>query len=424
MILQSQTEQPKNWLLSSWNTWDRFWFTPRQPHVLGLLRIFTGAMLLYCHLVLASQLTSFLGDTAWINNDTAMQLHDGAFGIADAGHSYLWYLDSPSLLWSHQVLTILVTASFMIGLLTRITGPAAWFLQLMYIHRLTGALFGLDQIVTYTVMYLMFTPCGSTFSVDTWIRKKFLNKISSSPKLDWLFPDVRPSVVANVATRLLQIHLCVIYLFGGLAKARGDSWWDGTAVWYAIGNYEYQSIDMTWLGAYPRIIAALSNITLFWEVFYCALIWPRLTRPIVLGLAIAVHGGIALFLGMATFGLMMVAANMIFIEPTWLTGFGDDPVDDPIDDQKEQEEIDNLVADLGPGSGIHQDQDLRAQKLKQAEKKIRAKYAKLKSRHALVKEREAKYRERVTRLKRREAKIKRYAERRQKAKKQRTDEQE
>ena len=273
-------------------------------------------MLLYGHLILASQLMSFVGDTAWINNDTARQLHDGAFGITDAGRSYLWYISNPLLLWGHQALTIVVTVAFMIGLLTRITGPAAWFLQLMYIHRLTGALFGLDQIVTYSAMYLMFSPCGSVFSVDAWIRKKYADKITRNRWRTWIFPDARPSVTANIATRLLQLHVCVIYLFGGLAKARGDSWWDGTAVWYAVGNYEYQSVDMTWLAAYPRVVAALSNTTLFWEVFYCMLVWPRLTRPLVLGIAIAVHGGIAMFLGMATFGLMMVAANMIFIDRT------------------------------------------------------------------------------------------------------------
>ncbi|MGB7348165.1 MAG: HTTM domain-containing protein [Pirellulaceae bacterium] len=415
MNITALRQQPRQWVESTLGAWDRFWFTPRAPHVLGLLRIVTGAMLLYGHLVLASQLMSFLGDTAWINNETARQLHDGAFGITDAGRSYLWYLSNPVLLWAHQALAIVVTAAFMIGLLTRITGPAAWFLQLMFIHRLTGALFGLDQIVTYSVMYLMLAPSGSVFSVDAWIRKNFAEKVEASGRLSWLFPEARPSITANIATRLLQIHLCVIYLFGGLSKARGDSWWDGTAVWYAIGNYEYQSIDMTWLGAYPRVISALSNITLFWEVFYCALVWPKLTRPIVLGLAIAVHGGIALFLGMATFGLMMVAANLIFVEPDWLFEKQSVPEEDP-EDMIEDEAIAALVAGLGSESGINQDLDAREEKLKLAAAKIRAKHAKLTDRHTQIKEREAQYRERVDRLKRREEKIKRYAERRKKAK--------
>ena len=427
------------WTSGLFKAWDRFWFTPRRPEVLGLLRIATGAMLLYCHIVLAMQLTSFLGDEAWINNETAKHLHDNAFGIVDAGRSYLWHLNSPTVLWSHQFLTIAVTAAFLIGLLTRLTGPAAWFLQLMYIHRLTGTLFGLDQIATYSVMYLALAPCGSVFSVDAWIRRRWADKIQSNGKLNWLFPDSNPSVLANIATRLLQLHLCVIYLFGGLAKARGDSWWDGTAVWYAIGNYEYQSVDMTWMAGFPRLVAALSNVTLFWEVFYCALIWPRLTRPIVLAMAIAVHGGIALFLGMATFGLMMIAANMIFIDPSWLMGgwrnaslasedemeadeddFELDDFDIETDEQDMHVMDDSLsesgleIENLGVGSGIHQDMDGRAERIKRAERRVREKHAQLTERHAKMKKRESKYRERVERLKRREAKIKRYAEQRRK----------
>jgi uncharacterized membrane protein YphA (DoxX/SURF4 family) len=272
-------------------------------------------MLVYSHLVLARDLSSFLGDHAWVNNETARQLHDGAFGFSDFGRSYLWYLSNPLLLWLHHGLTLLVTASLAVGFMTRFTAPAAWFLQLMYVHRMTGTLFGLDQIITYLAMYLMLSPCGSCYSVDAWLREKLAEQRSRSRRLRWLLPEATPSVAANIATRLFQLHLCVIYLFGGLSKARGQMWWDGTAFWYAVGNYEYQSIDMTWLVKYPRLFTAMTHATLFWEVFYCALIWPRLTRPITLATAVIVHGGIALFLGMITFGSMMIAANMIFVEP-------------------------------------------------------------------------------------------------------------
>ncbi len=308
----------RNWWQDGFRAWDAFWFTPRDPTTLGLLRIATGLMLFYSHIVLGSDLTAFLGETAWINNETARALHDGAFGTSDWGRSYLWWIDRPFGLWLHHGFTLLVTLAFAVGFLTRVTAPMAWFLQLMYIHRLTGALFGLDQIVTYVAMYLMLAPCGSCFSVDAWLRRRFRDRLDTSGLLRWLLPERVPSIAANVATRLLQLHLCVIYLYGGLAKARGQMWWDGTAVWFALGNVEYQSIDMTWMSRYPRLFSTLTHVTLFWEIFYCALVWPKWSRPIVLAIAVAVHGGIAMFLGMITFGLMMIVANMIFLEPAWL----------------------------------------------------------------------------------------------------------
>jgi len=307
----------KKWLLGYVDAWDRFWFTPRQPHTVSVLRIITGVMLLYSHLVLATDLTAFLGDSAWVNNETARHLHDGTFGFADFGWSYLWFISSPTFLWAHHVFAIAVTACFALGLLTRITSPLAWFLQLMYLHRLTGTLFGFDQIVTYVAMYLVLAPSGSCYSLDALIRDRFATG-TRGRSWNWLFPEAKATVLANIATRLLQLHLCVIYLFGGISKARGQTWWDGTAIWYSVSNYEYQSLDMTWLSRYPRVFSAMTHVTLFWEVFYCALIWPRLTRPFVLAIAVAMHAGIALALGMITFGIMMIAANMIFISPEWV----------------------------------------------------------------------------------------------------------
>ena len=42
----------------------------------------------------------------------------------------------------------------------------------------------------------------------------------------------------------------------------------------------------------------MTHITVLWEVGFCVLIWPRLTRPLMLVLAIALHAGIGLCLGM------------------------------------------------------------------------------------------------------------------------------
>ncbi|MFG0288550.1 MAG: hypothetical protein ACF8CQ_10260 [Rhodopirellula sp. JB044] len=298
------------------DAWDEFWFAARHVETLAILRICTGAMLLYSHLVLATDLESFVGTHAWINNETSQALHDGTLGEPTAAWSYLWNIDSPAMIGLHHIATMIASAAFMIGFLTRITGPLALWFQLMLIHRLLGSLFGLDQIVTYCTLYLAITPCGAAFSVDSWLRRRLTRDNETQSKaFGWLFPSDAPSVAANVGTRLLQLHLCVIYLFGGLAKARGQLWWDGTALWYAIGNYEYQSLDMTFMAAYPKFFTALTHVTLFWEIFYCALVWPRWTRPLTLAVAVAVHGGIALGLGMATFGLMMIAANGIFISP-------------------------------------------------------------------------------------------------------------
>ncbi len=299
----------RDWIQDLVGGWDRFWFTPRLPHTLAIIRIGCGAMLVYVHLIWAIFATDFMGDSAWIDNATIRELHN-AGSNAQWAWSWLWYIDSPLLLRLHELLAIFFCTAMTLGFLTRIATPLAWWFTLMTCHRMTGALFGLDQVVVMLSMYLMIAPCGSVFSIDAVLRAR-------GWELKWLptgEPD-SPSVLNNVATRMIQLHLCVIYLFGGLSKMRGEMWFDGTAMWFALVNYEYQSLDMTWIGRSPFVIATLTAITIFWETFYCALVWPRFTRPIALALAFFVHAGIALVLGMVTFGTSMILANLAFFEP-------------------------------------------------------------------------------------------------------------
>jgi hypothetical protein len=132
-------------------------------------------------------------------------------------------------------------------------------------------------------------------------------------------------VSANIAIRLIQIHMCIIYLFAGLGKLFGESWWDGTALWGAFANFEYQTLDMTWLAHHQMLVNFMTHVTLVWEVSYVVLVWPRVTRPLVLALAVPLHLGIAMCMGMITFGLIMLVGNLAFVSPTLVRGVVDRP---------------------------------------------------------------------------------------------------
>ena len=196
----------------------------------------------------------------------------------------------------------------MVGLWTRVVSILAWIITVAYCHRLTGALFGLDQVNVMLAMYLMIGPSGAAYSVDRWLARRKTPNLGPPPAL----------VSANLAIRLIQLHMCIIYLFGGIGKMRGLAWWLGDAFWFSIANYGYQSWDLTWLAASPMLIALITHVTVFWETFYCVLVWPRITRPLMLGLAVVVHGGIALALGMPTFGTAMLIGNLAFVSPYWI----------------------------------------------------------------------------------------------------------
>ena len=186
---------------------------------------------------------------------------------------------------------------------------SAWAAALVisYANRATGALFGLDQVLAFLTLYLAVSRCGDAFSVDRWRRKNDPNVTPVAPV----------SVFNTIATRLIQVHLCVVYLFAGLGKCQGETWWNGEAIWGAVASYEYQTVDMTFMADQMGWVAVVTLMTLVWEVSYAALVWPRLTRPIVLALAVPMHLGIGMCMGMMTFGLIMLVANLAFVEPHW-----------------------------------------------------------------------------------------------------------
>ncbi len=289
----------RQWLQSLVTGWDQFWFTPARPHTLCVIRILTGAMMFYTHLVWAYGSSEFMAEDAWIPASVARET------ALPYAWSHLFYVESPTVLMLLHVGALVVFLLLTLGVFSRVMAVAAWLLTVAYCHRMQGALFGLDQINAMLGMYLMLGPCGAVYSFDRWWKTRG----SEAPA------EVQPSVAANIAIRLIQVHLCVIYLFSGIGKTKGSMWWDGSAVWFSVANYEYQSLDMTWIVSAPWLIALLSHLTLFWELFYCALIWPRRTRPIMLAIAVGVHGGIMLFLGMITFGGVMLIANLAFVSP-------------------------------------------------------------------------------------------------------------
>lgn len=278
--------------------WNRFWFSPADPATLSLIRILAGAMLFYTHLVWGRGLEDFFAPQGWLEPRAVALFNEGGYTW-----SHFWLTTSPSLLWLTHLIALGSFALLTVGLYSRAASAAALFFTLSYIHRVPGALFGLDQINALLALYLAVGPCGACYSLDSLLRRRQGQR------------PIKASVSANVAIRLIQLHMCVMYLFAGLSKLAGPAWWAGTALWGAFGNLEYQSLDMMWMANYPRLINVVTLITLAWEISYCFLIWPRLTRPLMVALAVPLHMGIAVCLGMITFGLAMLIGNLAFVAP-------------------------------------------------------------------------------------------------------------
>jgi hypothetical protein len=124
--------------------------------------------------------------------------------------------------------------------------------------------------------------------------------------------------------RLMQIHFCIIYLASGTSKLQGMAWWNGTALWNVVANYEFAPLH---LAVYSDFIHFLSQHRWLWEILleggvvftlllelgFPFLVWNRRLRPYMVAGAVLLHTGIGVIMGLGTFSLCMLCLLLAFV---------------------------------------------------------------------------------------------------------------
>lgn len=188
-----------------------------------------------------------------------------------------------------------------IGLFSRTAAISTWFFHLCAVKSGGLLAYGMDNFATIGLFYLMLSPLPDRCSVDYKFRKVGLK----NPQLLGLF------------RRVLQIHLCIIYFFGGLAKFAGPGWWNGNSLWRALTQIPFNIISpeilVKWKDLFPLVGISVWLI----EIGYPLLIWSKRTRNIWLICVIIMHVAIGLMMGMYLFALVMIVLNVAAFGPRW-----------------------------------------------------------------------------------------------------------
>ncbi len=300
--------------------WNAFFFTPADPTPLGVVRLIVGLLLFWDLLVIGLDLHAFLGTSGWADPEALRAQLDGRGSLAWS----LWLWVPDGLLRVVWVACLVVLGLFTVGLGSRITAPLAWAIAVSTAHRAPVILYGFDQVISTWAFYLAITGAsGQAVSLDRFLsRWRKARRDVSHRRRDgrWVVPSgvPAPTTSANLALRLIQLHLCLIYGMAGLSKLQGPAWWNGYAMWSVISVAEFRPIDLTWLASYPYLLNFLTHAGLAIEIGYPILIWNRRLRPLLIALALAMHLGIDLALGLTEFSLVMIAGNVAFFSGPWL----------------------------------------------------------------------------------------------------------
>jgi hypothetical protein len=221
-----------------------------------------------------------------------------------------------------------VIVLFTLGVCTRVTSVLTWLAALAYVQRNPLTLFGQDTMMNLCLFYLMFAPCGATWSVDWLIRRYRSGRDAlAAGRRPAVETAPRPLISANLVIRLLQVQYCIMYLSAGLAKLKGNSWWNGTAPWFCLTNPEFSPLHipafrsvLVWLcqdqhrWLWEGYMSTMDLFTLILEIGLPFLVWTRL-RPIMITGAILLHMGIAMNMGLVVFSLFMFALLLAWMPP-------------------------------------------------------------------------------------------------------------
>jgi hypothetical protein len=304
-------------------SWARFWFAPADPLGLRLLRLLVGVLLLAWLLPFAADVQAFFGLHGWFDRQAyaeAARLADGPpKGI---GWSLLYLCGTnAAALQAFYWGSVAVLVLFTLGVGTRLTGVLTW----LVVASFTANPAFDDEIdpllhllaLSLAVGYLLLGLRDRNLS---WAQR-LLGRWDTF-LLPGVFPHAageRPSVAANLAARLIQVHLAILLVATGLHKLQFGDWWSGAAYWYPLHPALETHMDglrglVPGAGSYLGCLGAAAYATLAWQIAFPLFAWRRgLGRGILLLGAVAGWAGAAWLYRMPLYGPAFAIGCLAFV---------------------------------------------------------------------------------------------------------------
>lgn len=282
---------------------DRFFFGFSAPLAVGIFRAMFSSVLLLNILLRIPYSEFYFTDAGFVPADHAVEIRPEFFQPL-----WCWFPTSFNAAIAVQValcIGLLLLACGVFGKIgTRLLGIAILIGHLSLLQRNYSVMYGADFISTFWIFGLCFMNSTKRFS---------LARVKNETEAEW------SRVLTSVGIRLVQIQLCLIYLYTGFEKLRGNDWWDQTAVWRVLGNEQLMTIDLSFLRNVPLVVGILTWGTVLFEVYAPVLLWVRSTKKGMILFGWGLHVGIAATMGLYVFSLTMMAAYLLFCEDSWLS---------------------------------------------------------------------------------------------------------
>ncbi|MCR9165645.1 MAG: HTTM domain-containing protein [Nannocystaceae bacterium] len=198
--------------------------------------------------------------------------------------------------------SIAVTLAWTLGVLAPLSTVAVLVLWRSTFDRLPGLGDGGDNLTHLLLTYALLTNVRGPGA------QRWLDRLPTWAR------ELR-AMIHNTGLVAMWIQVCIVYFIAGAAKLHGEAWRNGTALYYALGTEQYSTPGLVepLLDA-PVLLTLLAYTTVVFQVGFPFLVsLNRHARRFALFVALTFHVGIATVMGLATFAVFMIAADLTFL---------------------------------------------------------------------------------------------------------------
>lgn len=278
--------------------WNQALFVQKSPAPLAVFRICFGLIVLSCYAFVFPNLLELYGPQG-------IPSHAAELKILNFYPPSLFYHLPPTesvtyCLWGLLMLSALLVT---VGLFTRPANILLYVMILSFCQRNLVAQSALDDLMSGLAFLLMFSDCGTVFSVDSFrAGRRTLEAQWQYVSMPW-------------AQFLMQCQIGLFYFQSVTTKLTGTTWLDGTAVYYALCLKEYKRFDLPFLYQFLWQVKLLTWGTLFIEILLFTAIWSKRFRYYVMALGLILHLGIEVTMHIPFFETLTVVTYLLFVDP-------------------------------------------------------------------------------------------------------------
>ncbi|MGR8007195.1 HTTM domain-containing protein [Streptomyces hypolithicus] len=255
-----------------------------------------------------------------------------------------WYgllaTDSALVFWAWYALAVAASALLMLGWRTRATTVVFWFLVVAFYIRGSMANSGWALLSLLFANFLLFVASGRYWSLDARRRARKAKRANTDTDTDtdrgtdasasrFVFwgaetEELRRRLVTvlhNAGLGMIALQVMVIYGSAAMYKIQGESWRNGTALYYSMMYDDFSTFPelSAWVASNGTFAALMAYVTVFSQMLFPALVFNRRLKYCILVVMLATHIGIGLLMALPMFSAITIVGDLVFLPTTfWL----------------------------------------------------------------------------------------------------------